>query len=214
MTPLDLPAGDPSMGGRTAVAGLLLTGGHSRRFGADKALHPVDGVPAAVRLARVLRAALDGPVLEVGPGRTDLPAVDEGPGGEGPLVALAAGARALRARGHRGPAVVLACDLPFVDEALVGWLAGRPGTAVPVVEGRTQPLCARYDADALDRAAAVVDAGGRALHALLDSVPVRLLGEEDWGVVVGRRSFADFDTPEDLARLGLSVRTASPSIGE
>jgi FdhD protein len=183
------------------VAGLLLTGGRSRRFGADKALLPVDGVAAAVRLGRVLAAALDGPVLEVGPGHSELPTAAEDRPGEGPLAALAAGARALRARGHTGPAVVLACDLPRAHEALVRWLAGRPGTAVPVVDGRPQLLCARYDRDALALAPALVDKGARALRALLDAVPVHLLTEDEWAHVAAADDFADVDTPGDAERL-------------
>nr|MDP9020189.1 NTP transferase domain-containing protein [Actinomycetota bacterium] len=58
------------------VAGLLLTGGASRRMGRDKALLAVHGLPLAQRTAGVL-AAVVAPVLEVGPGRSTLPAVQE-----------------------------------------------------------------------------------------------------------------------------------------
>lgn len=192
-----MPAVEPSS---PSVAGLLLTGGRSRRLGTDKATVVVDGAPLAERLAAVLAAALDGPVYEVGPGYTGLPLAAEDRPGDGPLAALAAGGRALRAAGHAGAAVVLACDLPFVDEALVGYLAGQPGTAVPVVDGRVQSLCARYDSAALAAAERLVAGGARAVQALLDVVPVRLLDEDDWGTVTEPQRFTDIDTPEDLAR--------------
>jgi FdhD protein len=202
-----MPAVEPSS---PSVAGLLLTGGRSRRMGTDKATVEMDGAPLAARLASVLGAALDGPVLEVGPGYTDLPAVAEGRPGDGPLSAVAAGARALRAAGHEGPAVVLACDLPFADETLVRFLADQPGTAVPVVDGRVQPLCARYDGPALAAAPGLVTGGARAMQALLDVVPVRLLGEDDWGRVVEPQHFVDVDTPEDLARAATVRRPTTP----
>src|SRR5687767_5404322 len=187
-----------------AVAGLLLTGGRSRRFGSDKARLPVEGVPNAQRLANVLAAALDGPVFEVGPGHTTLPTAPEDQPGEGPLAAIAAGARALRAAGHDGPAVVLACDLPFADEDLVRFLAGQPGTTVPVVDGRPQPLCARYDGPALAAAPRLVADGARAVNALLDIVPLRLLdGMNPLGLL-------DVDTPEDLARAEAVRRPTTP----
>ena len=188
------------------VAGLLLTGGRSTRFGSDKARLPVDGVPNAQRLADAMVAALDGPVLEVGPGYTSLPTAPEDRAGEGPLAAMAAGARALRAAGHDGPAVVLACDLPFADESLVRFLAEQPGTTLPVVDGRPQPLCARYDGPALAAAPRLVANGARAVNALLDVVPLRLLDDVD------PTGFLDVDTPDDLARAQAVRRptTAAP----
>lgn len=193
------------------VAGLLLTGGGSTRFGSDKARLPVDGVPNAQRLADVLRATLDGPVFEVGPGHTSLPTAPEDRPGEGPLAAIAAGAQALRAAGHDGPAVVLACDLPFADEALVRFLAEQPGTTVPVIDGRPQPLCARYDGPALAASSRLVANGARAVNALLDVVPLRLL-DDSFPNGMDPRGFLDVDTPEDLARAAAVRRstTAAP----
>lgn len=189
--------------GGVHTAGLLLTGGASRRFGRDKALLPVDGTPAAVRLADVLSSVVS-PAREVGPGRTSLARVRES-SPEGPLVAVAAGVAALRADGFDGGAVVLACDLPLVDAALVRYLAGFDGTAVPVVDGRPQSLCARYSAAALDTAVALVASGERRMSALVDAGPVTWLGEDDWGAVATGRTFADVDTPADAAALGLLV---------
>ena len=108
------------------VAGVLLTGGASRRMGFDKALVEVNGVPSAVRLAAAL-AEVTRPVFEVGPGRSGLPAVDEGTLGQGPLVAACAALPALRAAGHLGPVLLLACDLAFVTAADLALLARWPG---------------------------------------------------------------------------------------
>ncbi len=44
------------------------------------------------------------------------------------------------------PLVVIACDMPFADAGLLGWLASAPEPlVVPSVAGRLQPLHARYD---------------------------------------------------------------------
>ena len=185
------------------VAGLLLTGGSSRRMGADKPALVVDGVSLAERAAAALAAVVD-PVLEVGPGRSSLPVVTEPEPGAGPLGALAAGAAALAHRGHQGGAVVLAADLPFVTAGIVRVLASHPSEAsvVPVVAGRRQLLAARYSPQALARAAALCAAGRRALHDLLDEGAVVDLGEDELAGV-DLRELEDVDTPEDLARLGL-----------
>src|SRR5438093_7464181 len=110
--------------GPATVAGLLLTGGASRRMGRDKALIEVGGQRLVDRAAAALKAVAD-PVLEVGPGWSALPSVREDPPGSGPLAAVAAGAGALRAAGHHGPVIVLAVDMPFVTVDLLRLLATR-----------------------------------------------------------------------------------------
>lgn len=191
------------MGVDDLVAGLLLTGGSSRRMGVDKARIVIDGDSLAGRLAAVLLASLRGPVLEVGPGWSGLPTVAEEQPGSGPLVAFAAGAAHLAGLGHAGGILLVACDLPFLTVAAVRFLARQMGTAIPLVGGRQQPLCARYDGGAAPVAARLVAEGARAMAALLDRLDVNWLDESAWHGVADARTFADVDTPEDLVRLGL-----------
>src|SRR5437763_249666 len=150
-----------------AVAGLLLTGGASRRMGTDKALLEVGGQRLVDRAAGALAAVAE-PAVEVGPGWSALPAVREDPPGSGPLAAVAAGAAALRAGGHDGPVIVLAVDMPFVTVDLLRLLATRPGpaTAVPRAGGHPQVLCARYGPEALAAVDRLHAAGGVSLRRL------------------------------------------------
>ncbi len=186
------------------TAGLLLTGGASRRMGADKALLVIEGQVSAVRLGRLLAAAAS-PALEVGPGASGLPAIREHPRGQGPLVAIAAGATHLQRLGASGPALVLACDLPLVTGALLEHLAHWPGdgAVVPVVDGHRQPLCARWSASDLAAAIDLAAKGQRSLRGLPAHGEHTDLGPEDWGPLADARTFADVDSPEDLARLGV-----------
>src|SRR5260221_9570916 len=92
-------------------AGLLLTGGASRRMGTDKALIEVDGQRLAERAAAVLMAVAD-PVPEVRPGWSPLPAVREDPPGRRPPAAVPARAAPLPRRGHHGPVLRLAPHPP------------------------------------------------------------------------------------------------------
>jgi molybdopterin-guanine dinucleotide biosynthesis protein A len=188
------------------VAGLLLTGGASRRMGTDKAMIEVDGRRLVERAADALRAVAD-PVIEVGPGWSGLRAVREDPPGGGPLAAVAAGAAALRAAGYGGPVLVLAVDMPRVGADLLRLLAGRPGppTAVPRADGHPQPLCARYGPDALVAVDRLLAAGGRSLRGLLEALDTRggvgWVEEEEWGRVAEPGALSDVDTPDDLRRL-------------
>jgi molybdenum cofactor guanylyltransferase len=186
------------------TAGILLTGGRSRRMGVDKASLVADGETLAVRAGRRL-AAVCSPSLEIGDGASGLPSLREAPPGSGPLAALAAAGTELRARGHRGSALLLAVDLPAVDESLLRWLRDRPGapTAVPRVDGQLQQVCARYGADALLAAESLVVGGIRSLHELLDVVDHDVIDETEWAAVVGPDAFLDVDTPADAERFGL-----------
>lgn len=196
-------------------AGLLLTGGSSRRMGFDKAAMLVEGRTGAARVAAVLTAVAE-PVLEVGPGRSGLPAVAEDLPGAGPLVAIGAGWRALTGLGHRGPVLVLACDLPLVDEAVLRLLADWPtgASVVPVVAGRDQPLCARWSAADLAAVGAMVADGERSLRGLLSRPGVVRLHEEDWGPRVSARAFADVDSPADAEALGVRWGPPPPGPGQ
>jgi molybdenum cofactor guanylyltransferase len=191
------------------VAGLLLTGGRSRRLGTDKALVRRDGETLAARGARVLAAVCD-PAVEVGPGVSGLPTVREEPVGSGPLAALVAGAAAVAARGERAGAVLLAVDLPFVEPPLLRLLIdlhheSDADAVVPRAAGVLQPTCAVYGPDALVRAADLVAPGDRSLRSLLDAIAVRVVDEGEWRAVAAHRALDDVDTPGDLTRLGLTA---------
>ncbi len=178
------------------VPGLLLTGGASTRMGVSKAMLLVEGEPIAARLARLL-ARVCAPALEVGPGYSDLPTVEEARPGLGPLAALVAGADAA---GGSGPVLLVACDLPFVGEALLSRLVTWPGngTVVPVDrDGMLQPVCARYSRDAIRRAREQLADGERSLRAVLDDVEVTRVDDVD------DRELVDVDTPEDARRWGI-----------
>ena len=191
----------------TATAGILLTGGRSRRLGVDKATLVLDGETLALRAARRL-------ARDLRPGGRGGRRRQRAPGVAGD--ALRAPARSPRwLRPERGcasegtttPALLLAVDLPHVDEPFLRWLRDRPGapTVVLRVDGRLQPVCARYGPDALVAAASLIAGGVRALHELFDVVEHDVVEEDEWCVVTSRDTFLDVDTPADAQRLGIDL---------
>jgi molybdopterin-guanine dinucleotide biosynthesis protein A len=159
-----------------------------------------DGRTLAQRTAALLEKAA-APALEVGPGFSGLPHVQEDPPGLGPLAAIVCGQRALAAAGWDGPVLVVATDLPRLTQGLLPWLARYPSpdSVVPVSGGRPQPLCARYSAADLRAAHELWATGGRAMHALLAAVRPRLVSEDEWVRAAGdAAALADADTPADL----------------
>jgi molybdenum cofactor guanylyltransferase len=182
--------------------GVLLTGGTSRRLGVDKSTLVFEGETFAARAARVLRAVCN-PVVEVGPGVSGLPSVREDPPGTGPLAALIAGAAALDSR---GPVVLLACDLPFVEAPLLAMLAEWPGagTVIPVSGRRPQYVCARYGRSSLAEAREWLSRGDASLRSAADR-DAEFVDEAIWQRVAPAHALADVDTPGDAARLGLDL---------
>lgn len=197
--------------GGATCAGLLLTGGSSRRMGTDKATLDVGGERLVDRAVRVLCAVCD-PVLEVGPGVSGLRVVREDPPGAGPLAALVAGAAALQVE-H---VLLLAVDLPFVSAPLLALIADWPGdgAVVPVVGGRPQHVCARYGPESLVEAAARYSAGERSLRWVCGLPGTVELDEVAMRAVASERSFADLDSPEDLDRWGLRSSSCGGTVGD
>jgi molybdopterin-guanine dinucleotide biosynthesis protein A len=109
--------------------GVVLVGGASRRFGADKAVWPLDGVPLALRVARTLADAGLSVVL-VGRHRRGLPIPEriEPPGPRHPLWGVA---EALR----DGDVFVAPCDAAGLraDQVRALVAAGARAAASPLV---------------------------------------------------------------------------------
>ena len=109
------------------LLGLVLAGGESRRMGVDKGTIRYHGVPQRLHAAGLLARHTESVFVSVRPDQLPTlepalaPMLDPAPG-LGPMAGL------LAAIGHRPDAawLVVACDLPFLDEAtLAALVAGR-----------------------------------------------------------------------------------------
>jgi molybdenum cofactor guanylyltransferase len=124
-----------------AVLGVVLAGGLSRRFGEDKALALVEGVPMALRVASAIRAAGLEVVIAAPDSRLTslgLPLLiepDDGP--RHPLRGLWA------ALGEADEVLCAPCDLPWLPaEAILALLHG-PAPTVGFDGERVHPLLTR-----------------------------------------------------------------------
>ncbi|CAN5741389.1 hypothetical protein BH23ACT12_BH23ACT12_15340 [soil metagenome] len=177
-------------------------------MGSDKSRSTVGGVPMGARAGlALLRSA--SPVLAVGPDPgLGLATVEDSR--RGPLAALAAGMRHLADTGCTGPVLLAACDLPFLTPELLDLVAGELSAgalaAVPVAGDRLQPLAACYAPGVLAIAEGLVDKGELSMKALLDTIEVRRVGPEAWGLLAGPYALTDVDTPADLAAANRTLR--------
>jgi len=148
----------------------------------------------AVRVANALTDAGAADVICVGPAVNGWPAIAEDEPGAGPLGAIVA---ALRWAAPR-PVLVAACDLVDPDPAAFtavaeAWAEGVDA-AVPIVEGRMQPLAAIYAPMALEPLAAAYAGGERSITAALRGLTIVELADLD------PDSLRDADEPGDLPR--------------
>ena len=187
----------PSLPMSREITGLILAGGQSRRFGADKALAEIDGQPMVARVYAVLAPFCTEVIVSVDrpermyslPGRARF-VVDTIPDA-GPLAGLHAGLSATRTE----YVLTLACDLPFLTPAvldlLIDAVSDETDAVVAEASGRTQPLCSVYARRVLQTVGAQLTAGAYAMHALLDQLTVRT-------VPLPAEALRNINTPADL----------------
>lgn len=182
----------------------MLAGGASQRMGRDKATLEVEGVAMVERVAWALGRCFSRVRVVIRPGTPvplELPAIEDRHAERGAMVGIAAALAAADA-----PWVaVAACDLPFVEPALLLALAAlapidsEHDIVAPLGARGPEPLLALYRKRLLPELERRIAAGTLALHELLQ--PPRLLAvpEADLrGVDPRLASLHNVNRPEDL----------------
>ena len=168
------------------IAAAITAGGQSRRFGQDKALYEVGGVPLLHRVAGSLHALAAPRLLIAAPGRYTLPGWQTIPDlrpGQGPLAGLETALTALLDFHPAGGWLAFAAvDLPHLTPEYWEVLRHRTGEGVQAVTGlddtgRRQPLAALYHSSALPQVEAMLDVGVRRMGAVLERLT---LAEVAW----------------------------------
>jgi molybdopterin-guanine dinucleotide biosynthesis protein A len=189
---------------RTSLVIGIFVGGRGSRLGgvAKGNLALASGETLAERLVARARDALPGtPVVLVGAADVyeglGLPALADEPPGIGPLGGLRALLTHARSAGATH-ALALACDLPYLDAALIA----RLGVEAPAAEFLAprdgelwETLVARYAVSVLPDIESTIAAGDRALQRV-----IQRLGERAVELVLvarERQELRDWDVPED-----------------
>ncbi len=200
-----------------AVTAIVLAGGRSTRMGRDKASLVLGGRTLLQRVVDAVGVIASEVVVVGAPGR-DLPAVvspralllvADSVEGQGPLAGIIAGLDAT----ERAVAVVVGCDQPFVQPALLAHLAELATmhvAAVPVVDGRAQPLCSAVRREALPALRTAFEGGQRAARVIADLDGAVLVPPDAWQAFdPDGRSFAGVNTPQELDAASRYLRAIS-----
>jgi molybdopterin-guanine dinucleotide biosynthesis protein A len=134
------------------VTGIILAGGLSTRYGADKALAEIRGLTLVERIVRVMTAIFRRVILITNtPNRyrfLNLPMYEDLVKGIGPLGGIYTGLK--RMEGRLG--FVAACDMPFLNPDLVRHMVAIQGdfdAVVPKMDWKIEALHALYSKSCL-----------------------------------------------------------------
>lgn len=181
---------------------VILTGGDSRRMGQDKASLLLGERSLLQHVISIVQPLFYEIIISVRQPRAEitLPQVCDDPTQRGPLAGLVAGLQ----RAKTPWVFVLACDMPFIEPAVIERLARfRDGhqAVVPMVQGYPQPLAAFYAVSCVDSVLECLNGDGkRSLRELLDKLQVRYVSEDELQIAGSQsRSFVDLDTPQEAA---------------
>lgn len=182
----------------------VLAGGLSRRMGTNKALIPMDGETIIARAVRVLKVAFN----EVNIIAND-PLLYEG-------LDVRVYSDIIREAGSLGGVYtalfhakhdyvfVTACDMPFLDMAVVRKVASAIDAydaAVPFIGGRLHPLHAAYSKRCLKTIEAMIKEGNLRITELFGRIKTYRLTQEHFQGMDAERSVENVNTKEELERL-------------
>jgi molybdopterin-guanine dinucleotide biosynthesis protein A len=178
------------------VAGFVLAGGGSTRFGQDKALALVGETPMLTHLCSLFDGwtsdvSIVGSCAKYG-GLGPRCVEDRWPG-EGPLggilTALLETAQPATSRGKPGTRaewnLIVGCDMPFLTAAFLQYLAKKTATSrceviVPRSPHGPEPLCACWRTSAAPKLQAAFDSGVRKVTEAMKQLNMEVLDEADW----------------------------------
>ena len=189
------------------IHGLVLAGGRSRRMGSDKAALVSEGETQLGRAVRLLENHLDDVYVSTRADqagddvRRDFRQIIDRYDDLGPVAGILSAMDA-----HPDASwLVLACDLPQIDDATIGYLvdnvsATHVATAfVSVVDGLPEPLCAVYRPASKPVIERFVADGIKCPRKMLINSDTQLLEQPSPGAL------HNINTPDDLDGTGITL---------
>jgi molybdopterin-guanine dinucleotide biosynthesis protein A len=162
-----------------SITGIVLAGGHSRRMGHNKALLELAGRPMVEIVVERLRAAharLDQVIIAASDADRYAPFADRCVPDLFPRVGTLGGIHAGLAAADHDLTVIVGCDMPFLDPAVLGWFVDAAEEYDVVVLRRgewLEPLHAVYRRRCLPAIEAAIRGGQRRVVSFFDAVRVR-----------------------------------------
>ncbi|HDR3890053.1 TPA: molybdenum cofactor guanylyltransferase [Bacillus cereus] len=190
------------------IAGIVLAGGQSSRFGEPKALATWRGKTFIEYSIEALKEVVTDVVVISNPAITNdllhilhVPVVEDIAmyKGNGPLAGLLTGMNHLHADWY----IVAPCDTPNISKQwarkMVSYINEDIEVIVPVIDGRKQPLLALYHRDVKEKIEYLLQEEKRSVQQLLSQCHVRYVTVEE--SQLPKELFLNVNTKEEYSQL-------------
>ena len=171
------------------VGGYVLAGGGSTRFGRDKALAELGGLPMLGRMIELLQSVAKNVKVVGAPekyAKFEREMVSDRWPGEGPLGGIITALDdAAKNPVTSGWNVIVSCDMPFLTSEWLAFLCERAAKSkaqvvLPHSKHGPEPLCACYRTEAAGPLRVALESGIRKVTLGLQHVRTEVLDEVDW----------------------------------
>jgi len=171
------------------VRGYVLAGGGSTRFGRDKALVEVHGVPMLLRLRTLLGEVTSEVNVIAAPdkyAKLGVSGIADRWDGQGPLAGIIT---ALTRTAAHGPSaqwnLIIGCDMPFLTQEWLAYLVARAlASEADVVAAQSaqglEPLCACWRSNAAPKLQEAFDEGVRKITQAMKRLQMEVLDHAHW----------------------------------
>lgn len=187
------------------VTGVILAGGKSSRFGANKAFAEVNGRQLIKRVIDIMGSVFEELIIITNdPGEYSslgLPMHEDLIKGLGPLGGIYTGLEKMPER----LGFFVACDMPFLNEDLIRHITEKIGdevdAVVPKIDWKMEPLHSLYSKSCLPAIKGLIDSGECMINRFFQRINVRFLSEDE----IRRhdpflRSFFNINKKDELAK--------------
>ncbi len=184
------------------TTGVILAGGKSSRYGSNKALAELNGMPLIERVLGVMGSVFEDLILITNsPGEyahLKIPMKEDLIKGLGPLGGIYTG---LESISHEAGFFV-ACDMPFLNEGLIRHMLAISGdydAVVPKIDWKIETLHTLYRKRCLPAIKSLIDSRNYQAKQFFQRIRVRYVGQDEILAFDPRlRAFANVNRPEEM----------------
>jgi molybdenum cofactor guanylyltransferase len=171
------------------IAGYVLAGGGSTRFGRDKALAEIGGRTMLLRMHELLGHVVGKVTVIATPEKyasLGIKCVADRWPGEGPLGGILTALEDAGARNEKSEwSLIVSCDMPFLTQDWLGFLANRAAESnaqvvFPHSASGPEPLCACWQTGAAAKLRSGFERGVRKVTEGIALLRSEVLDEHDW----------------------------------